>query len=216
MSSCTHCGSPMETTWKFCEQCGTPRADEPRLATTSPGIGPLVPLSSDPVEHTAQGHHALLAKAGRLPVHRLPRRWSLAGVTLLVSALIAAVVLGLLDHGQLDSTRATLHATSQHLARTVRQRNSLERQLSTTKAELSQAQSQLSAAENQIAGLQNSLSNANSQINLQAGQISVLKTCLNGVVVAINEAAAGDLQGADATLAGVGPSCQQASALINQ
>jgi hypothetical protein len=65
-----------------------------------------------------------------------------------------------------------------------------------------------------LKGLQTSLNDVQTQVSLQAGQIDVLKTCLDGVSNALSYAAYGQYSAAINSLNAVNSECETAYALF--
>jgi hypothetical protein len=86
--------------------------------------------------------------------------------------------------------------------------------LASARSALNHARSQRNSYEAQLNQAQQDLSSAQSQNNLQAGQIGVLKTCLNGVLDSLSYAANNDYTDAIATINGVSGACTSASTLL--
>jgi chromosome segregation ATPase len=132
---------------------------------------------------------------------RLVRRTCIvvAGAVLLgTSGVVAANEIG--THDALWLARSALNTTRQQLAQASAQRD-------TYQAQLRQAEDQLNQA-------QQSLSSAQSQVILQGNQITVLKTCLRGVLDSLSYAAANDYTDAISTIDGVSTVCNEASTML--
>jgi hypothetical protein len=83
-----------------------------------------------------------------------------------------------------------------------------------SKAGEARVQKALSTAQAQFRGVRTSLSDANGRINVQSGQIETLKSCLNGVSIALNDVAYNDYSGAVSALDAVRVSCRAAYKIV--
>jgi hypothetical protein len=157
-----------------------------------------------PFSHPSLGFPDFAASASRRRSarRRFHRRVALAflagGLVFAASWIVAANDIG--THNALASARSTLAHTRHQLAAVSAQRD-------TYQAQLRQAQDQLSQA-------QQSLSSAQSQLNLQGSQITVLKTCLGGVLTSLSYAANSDYTDAISTINGVSGACSSAASLL--
>jgi hypothetical protein len=188
-----------------------PNADHPsqasrHAATRTVSTGPATSPNGDKLgelvlfpsfAHPSFGFPDFAASAPRRRSIRRRQRGRVVGVltagalVLGTSGILAANEIG--THSALASARAALAHTRHQLASTQAQRDSYQ-------AQLQQAQQNLSSAQ--------------SQVNLQAGQIGVLKTCLNGVLDSLGYAANNDYTDAIATINGVSGACTSASTLV--
>ena len=154
--------------------------------------------------HPAFGYPDFVVSARRRrSARRVARRRTL------VATMVGAVVLGgswvivtneIGTHHALGQARTALAHTRQELSKTTSQRDAYQ-------AQLRQAESQLSQA-------QQNLSSAQSQLSLQGNQITVLKTCLGGVLSSLSYAAANDYTDAISAINGVAGACNSASSLV--
>jgi len=97
----------------------------------------------------------------------------------------------------LAQTEDTLADTRSTLAQRTRERDSFRNKYNDTRTELK--------------GVKNSLTKARNRIELQAGQIDILKTCLDGVAGALIYVSYGDYYSASAALDAVRVSCNRAA-----
>jgi hypothetical protein len=169
-------------------------------ATTAPGeVVPFPPFS-----HPAFGYpdFAVSAKRRRSRRRRLVRRMvfgAFAGAVVLGgSGVLVANELG--THDALASARRALAHTREQLARTTSQRDTY--------------QAQLNQAENQLSQAQRSLSSAQNQVNLEGTQITVLKTCLGGVLNSLSFAAVNDYTDAISAINSVSGACNSSAAIL--
>jgi septal ring factor EnvC (AmiA/AmiB activator) len=158
----------------------------------------------------------------------MARGWrGLRRALLVLTALALAagvIVLGVNDlqtHHQLRDTRLDLAATQSSL-RLVRDDLSAARsnlinsqtQLGATRKSLSASEAKLATAEQDLQGLRNSLSDAKGRVTVQSGQIEALKSCLNGVSIALRDAANLDYVSAVSALDAVQVSCDVANKIL--
>ena len=162
------------------------------------------------------------------PKRRSPLIAAIAGA---VAVAIAVALLGVNDagahsrltktRGNLASTQSTLTATKADLGSTQQHLSATQQHLSATKADLDTANATkarlhdaLVSTQQELSGVRGNLANTQNQLNLQAGQMSVLKTCLSGVATAFSADLDGDYSAALAALDSVESACREASALL--
>lgn len=155
------------------------------------------PSGSPPFSRPAFGYPDFVVSAKRRRSVRRRRHRRMA-----VAALVGAVVIGagwvvasndIGTHHALAQARTALAHSRAQLSRTAAQRD-------TYQAQLRQAESQLAQAQSQVA--------------LQGGQMTVLKTCLGGVLSSLSYASSGDYTDAIATIDSVANACNSASSLV--
>jgi len=203
---CPGCGEATEHTWAFCEWCGHDVAGPKTGAPSIPGprrASELMPPTTGESPHTGT------------------RRW-LTGRRL-VRGMAALVGAGLLTAGtllhfdtrqSLDRSQQSLAATQHRLDETSAKLRASEASLGRVKAELASETKRRQGTERELAGVRGSLNDANDKMNLQASQIETLKSCLNGVSLALHHAAYADYSAALAALDAVQVSCDKAYQML--
>jgi hypothetical protein len=220
---CDTCRSPITVDSKFCGTCGNAIAAPVAEASAGPPALVLAPERIDPVAPEGRtGSDGPTATAPAPVTRRLTRDRVLAGA--LALAVVAAGVVTYDDvrhRGTLDRTRRQLAATRSELASTVARLDSTaatldstQIDLTSTRADLSASNKTLSTLRGQLSGVRNTLSDAKGKLNVQASQIVTLKSCLNGVTIALGDVAYGDYSGAVSALDAVRVSCQAASRIV--
>ena len=163
-------------------------------AALSPGPPPGVPGASPEVP----------------PFGTAPDRssWRVAALAAAAAVVVLAILLAVLNsigtHRRLDDTRHDLATTEQELATT-------KTELASRTAERDDLRNKLTAAEGELGGVKQSLSDTRSKVDVQAGQIDSLKTCLNGVLDALDSATAEE---AFRILDSVESACERSSELL--
>lgn len=238
MAHCVKCGTYQELGAQFCGSCG---ARTPAMASLAgngnanqrPPNGspwassPTSPASSHDNGRAARpnGHElwatSATARGGRSESWDR-RRWltvaaSAAAFVLIVGAIFVHVGV----RRDLSRTRTQLASTSQTLEQTASDLESTKSDLKTTQDNLTETESERDSlsTENEvlqgkIQGVQGSLNDARSELGLQAGQISTLKTCLNGVAIALRDVLNNDYYGAASALQSVQGPCNEAFRLL--
>ena len=148
---------------------------------------------------------------------------TLAVLTVL-TVLAAVGVLALNDQGThqrltrssqaLKASQAQLKATRVKLADTVTQLTGVKTDLASTQTTLTTTKKALAAKEQDLRGVQNNLSDVKSSLTIKSGQVETLKSCLNGVSIALRDYANGDYAGTVSALGAVQVSCNSAYALL--
>ncbi len=111
-------------------------------------------------------------------------------------------------HGRsLADTRADLGVTRSKLRQLRNDTREQEKQKAVLVADLTAKQAELDA-------LKASLLSTEGRVNVQAGTIATLRSCLDGVTLALVQVANNDLATAQQTLSGVQAPCRQAEALL--
>jgi septal ring factor EnvC (AmiA/AmiB activator) len=108
------------------------------------------------------------------------------------------------SQSQLGETRAELTETARQLTGARKSLRSTESALKTTKAALS-------VREHDLTGVRNDLNDAKSSLTIKSGQVETLKTCLNGVGIALRDYSTHDYAGVLSSLDAVKVSCNTAS-----
>jgi len=225
---CPACQHELDPTWSFCGSCGTPRPDGPAAPPTAElatvvTLPQTTPPTSQPVslEDTAVIETVVVDPVDDENEAMSPTpksRWRRRLLTLGCAAvlLLAVVAVGLVvaneigTHHRLDRTRTELSATESQLASTRAKLGATTRDLAGRTTERDALQSQLNDVNTQLQGVRGTLSDTQNRVSLQAGQISSLKSCLNGVSTALSDAAYGDYSGAVGALDAVQISCRDA------
>ena len=163
-----------------------------------------------PAGPAAEQSRALEAEAAR-GRRGAGRRWVLP-VAFAVGAvmLVAATVVGINAHAQLNrthssvaSTRAELRHAQTLVAETKAELTKVSGQAATSRRALASASAQLSAAQAKLAADQ-------VDVFSKGVSISQLDTCVSGVEQALNQISLGDPTGAATTLNGVAANCRAA------
>ena len=240
-STICSCGAEQATDARFCAECGDAVAHPGALSTDLPtqqltaghhtmllaklpGQSVLSPLLStiEPVEMAAGVPHDAPHK---------PRRWLIVKGLVAVLVLTAVALLAINDfgtHQELAKSRGAFSASQTHLqstqvklADTVTQLTgaksnlaSTEATLTTTKATLTTTQKTLAAKVQELSGVRNNLTDVKSSLTIKSGQIETLKSCLNGVSIALRDLANGDYAGTISALDAVQVSCDSAFAMF--
>lgn len=240
MASCPTCGNEIQARWLFCRGCGAPATadDVPaEAAATGTGGAPVVALhahqaepdfSTDPQHETAPEEHdapslgptdAPGPTEPAVPAPASSKRVIFTKRRVITALVVASLIAGFstLTAWGLD-TRSRLSATEDTLATTEATLQDTEDTLSETRATLAtrtKERDSFKARYNdtlrELKGMKRSLTNARNRIELQAGQIDILKTCLNGVAEALVYVAYGDYYSASAALDAVSVSCNRAA-----
>ena len=114
----------------------------------------------------------------------------------------------------LSETKASLADSEDKVADLTKDLAAKQSELTAKLAELESARGTIAAKDQELAGVRGSLSNVERRVELQAGQIETLKSCLNGVTLALIHAANFDYRSAVAALEAVEVSCQRANELV--
>jgi hypothetical protein len=220
MERCSNCHRPVEAEWAFCEGCGAvlphhglPKAAGDAVETPVAPI-PLFPESREPASMPLQTESAEPA-LGR----HTPRRWIwpvVLGATITIALGLGTYLYMTLEGARddLTSTQTDLDRTATSLSVTQDQLAETEGELSETTAERNQLEGKVRSLKADLRGVRGTLNEANADLELQAGQISTLKTCLNGVSIAFDRVLDFDYRGAAAALQSVECACNEAFALI--
>lgn len=225
MASCPECRVHVDPEWRFCHACGSSLAERTAEMITpiaaAGGVTQPAPREEWTAERSTPATRPGTMSESPEPTlrrSRWPSRLSLLFglvVGLLILALVA--ILATNDagtHRSLTQTRTDLTSTRHQLSSSRSNLSTTEKQLAAITKQRDSLSLQLLAQTTTVTGLQNSLSNAQQQVDLQAGQISILKTCLQGVSNALSDVSIGDYLSAVSALDSVQVSCQSASALF--
>jgi hypothetical protein len=242
-TGCPDCGEPTATGWEFCRACGQtlqPQTAANGLAIDAsgtvvlglPNVDTLAGTRLEPIGQAERGRSSRLWKIAGVVVvvlctgaavaaggflwrttheNLVESESLLAGVRAELATTeneFTAVQQQLADtSAQLDATVDTLSATQRSLASEVQRAEAAEgeRDALTTK---------VNATESELEGVRGSLNETRGRVELQAGQIQILRSCLNGVLLALNYAAYDDWSSAIASLEAVETSCQEATELL--
>lgn len=242
-TTCASCGASVESDLRFCGECGTQRSDAPvqGIPLPLPRQREVPHLDHVPANATV-GLHELLQPmpASRVssptqPLaepNRTRHRLRLISLVVVIATVMAGVgVLALNDRGtharlatsqqqyrasqaRLGDTLGTLKSTRVDLASTTTSLQTTKASLQTTTTELNSTKKALTTKVQQLAGVRNNLSDVKHNVTIQATQIETLKSCLNGVSIALGDLANGDYSGALAALQAVDVSCNAAYKLF--
>ena len=212
-SPCAQCGQPIAGSARFCGACGAVAPDPE--AAVSPI--PFPRIDTEPETRPVELGEFTRPSRRRVVV---PILW-----TVLAATLVSAALLGWNDvqthhhltatHGHLTSARSSLTRVGADLSATQTRLAATQSELDTTQADLDQTKQSLAAVKQRLGGVSNSLSDAKSRLNVQSGQIETLKSCLNGVSLALSDAAYGDYSSAVSALDAVRVSCDAAYKILN-
>jgi hypothetical protein len=155
-----------------------------------------------PVTHTQPGPAPAARDRGRL---RLVA--TAAAVVLVVAALVVGVLNGLGTRDRLSSTRKDLASTTKELTSTKHTLAGTQRDLTARTTALNLARGELADANQQLTGVRQTLADSKAQVNLQAGQISQLRTCINGIASGLQLAATGQFDAGLAAINAVQSAC---------
>lgn len=186
--TCGQCGREAQPGQSFCENCGASLVDA---------------ASSRSEPNATRGH-------GRWLV------W--VGAVVVLLALVGAASYFYLE---LQDTEERLSATEANLEDTATTLGATEEELSTTEESLEERtlerdrlDTRVRDLKNDIQGVRGSLDLAQTDLELQAGQISSLKTCLNGVSIAFEHVLVENYPAAAAALESVEAPCNEAFGLL--
>jgi hypothetical protein len=133
-----------------------------------------------------------------------------AVVALVAAALVAAVVVAFVGHGQLRKADSTLATTRSELRHTLAAVAAARTELLNVTGRADVAGQTLTAAAAQLATDQTRLAQAQADQFYQGVSINQLDLCLAGVEQSLNQIALGNTAGAAATLEGVAANCRSA------
>jgi hypothetical protein len=183
---------------------------------------PVAPSYPNPIAESTTVAHAASPMASTQHSWLRRQKVAVSVVLLLVAALAVLAVNDTGAHSQLSSTRrhlnqtaATLVATQGSLAATNTRLTSTQSALSTANSDKANLQQQLTSTQQELGGVRDTLSSTQSQLNLQAGQLSILKTCLSGVETSFSAVLSGNYSSALAAIDSVQAACQTANSLVN-
>lgn len=234
-SVCQSCSAPQDGRARFCTECGAPMPGQlPDMAASIPAQREEQSEESAttalPVLLSSREARAVPTVTAAPPTGR--SRIKVVTLVLAVLVFLAGVVVLGLDaratHQALDETRQSLRATEATLASTQSELATAETELATTLTDLTGTKTELASVEKALAdvkkqlagkeqdlrGVRNNLAEVKSSVTIQAGQIETLKNCLNGVSIALSDAAYGDYSAALSALQAVEVSCDKAYALF--
>lgn len=197
----THLGS--EATVTATQRTGNGSDD---VTAPLPVAGPSVPIGPPPgFPAEAPAPYAVAPSRDRSTI-------KVAALAAATAVVLLALALGIANNvgtrRRLDDTREDLASTDRSLATT-------RSELAARTAERDDLQNKLSAAEKELGGAKQSLTDTRSKVDAQAGQIEVLKTCLNGVLTSLEVAGTtGDTEEAFRILDSVEGACERSSELL--
>jgi len=227
MDKCMNCGITVEPTWRFCGECGADLpASVPAHAASIAGNGFGAGVSPAPLPNgngTAKPRSPATMPADWVASGPAASFWSgitrkqiITGVSVFLGVVLVAVavMVHLGVRHQLATTRAELAATSSNLQISQQKLSETQTNLTSMTLERDDLNSQVQSLTNKVDGLNGSLSDARNQVNLAASQIAVLKSCLSGVSIALNDILHNNYYGAASALQAVQGPCQEASAIL--
>lgn len=217
MNHCPSCGTRLDESWDYCGNCGHLVREDQHAAPTEP-IG-LSPQGTDePRDMQPAGASAVPSAAPRersRPGGGWRRVLVIVVVVVLVTAGVAtASVAGYRLNRTLDHTEADLASRSRTLGETEQELEATRIDLQTTKRERDELRAKAEDLRLDLGGLRGTLQKAENKVELQAGQIGTLKTCLNGVSLALDAVIYLDYRGAARALQAVETECNEAFALF--
>jgi hypothetical protein len=230
---CTSCAAVQPADARFCAECGTPMtraADGEGLIPSQRAVESIESIEN-PAEPSVAASAPPVSGNGLPAVGPTSRRRMMITVVAGVAVLAAVAVLALNDRGthsrlaasraafassqgHLKATKAELATTVAELIQTKSDLTTANGDLETTKATLAATQKSLAAKEQDLVGVRNNLNQVKNSVTIQAAQIETLKSCLNGVSIALSDAAYGDYSSAIAALDAVRVSCNAAYDLL--
>lgn len=234
-ASCHSCGAAQGSEERFCAECGAAAGDsrgvvsDPQTLKTigqqqtvvvlaereESDLPAPLPSTSEPVEMTSD---LVQGRPRKLP-------WRLIVKALAAASVLAAVaVLALNDYGThqrltrsvgaYTTSQSKLLGTRVQLADTVTRLTGVQNNLASTESSLTTTKQALAAKVQDLAGVRNNLTDVKSNLTIKSGQIETLKSCLNGVSIALRDYANGDYAGTISALNAVQVSCHSAYALL--
>lgn len=240
-AACQSCGATQVPETRFCAECGAATANRGAVLADGPtqnlaeehrtmmltqepgqGIRLTLPSTLEPVEMAAGVPEDAPHRSRRSLIVK-----GLAGVLVLAAvALLALNDFG--THQQLAQSRGAfstsqtdLRATQVKLTDTGTELTAVQGKLAstdatltTTKKTLATTKQTLAAKVQDLAGVRNSLTDVRSSLTIKSGQIETLKSCLNGVSIALRDLANGDYAGTISALNAVQVSCDSAFAML--
>jgi hypothetical protein len=213
-TTCQSCGASATGEGQYCADCGSP--------LVAPALDSVVPEQRTSQEMVGLDfRNELVAQPSVAGRSRARKLTATAACALLVAGVATLAMNDRGTHQRLSHTRAALqasqqrlHSTESVLSQTQADLSDANADLASTKANLTKVEATLKSKEQTLVGVQNSLSDAKTSVTVQAGQIQSLKSCLNGVQIALSDVAYGDYSGAVAALNAVQVSCNAASEIV--
>lgn len=217
-TSCRQCGCPLNPAWDFCGHCG---AQTHPMSVVPANAGMGAPDASDRAPNiatelvpttTSLSETSVAAPARRRFGWLDGRRAMVAAIGLvMVVVLVVGTVVELGTRHRLSATRARLATTQTNLSATRSDLTATSNSLKARTTERDALQSKVDTLNTQLQGVQGSLNDAKANLNSQSNQITVLKSCLSGVMTALVAVGNGDYNGAVGALQSVDSVCRQAS-----
>jgi uncharacterized protein HemX len=191
------------------------------LPSPAPPVPPAPPVASKAPAPTPAPVTAVTptAPVSAPPVPKRSSSWRERGpfIAAGVAALALVVVLVaayLPARSKLSDTRGELRRAQAELTAANKKAEQAANDLTTRTAERDALQLKYDDVAGQLNGAQSSLASSQDRIANQAGQIDVLKSCLNGVATALSYIAEDDYISAGAALDAVEVSCETAESLF--
>lgn len=230
---CESCGRLAEGHWLYCRSCGArlPREAFVAVGASSTGNGARESVTAT----NGRGRYALWPPAPSLqppvspiavdgPAQATRTRSRAVRISLMVLAAIialglvaGAVGVDLSVRSELSDTRRTLGSTQDALTSVRDQLEEAAAELSSVTAERDEATSALNSAKGAITSLNGTIQSLRTKIaglegtvDGQRQQITVLRTCVAGLVTALDAVSIGDYWSAVAALQSVEPACTEA------
>jgi hypothetical protein len=221
MKRCASCGREVREGSRFCEGCGVDlNSHDLPMAAGSEEPSPVAPVTLLPAaERTLDADHEQVQATEVESWNDRRRRW--VWPTIFALALASALGAGVFLYVTLEQTRDDLTARQVDLNQTSAVLDDTESELADTESALAattderdQLEGRVRSLKTSLRGVRGTLDKAQANLELQAGQISTLKTCLNGVSIAFDRVLRFDYRGAAAALQSVETPCNEAFALI--
>jgi hypothetical protein len=151
-----------------------------------------------------------------------PARAVAGGIVVVVLVAVAVLATGWrsssselkASNTQLAAAKAQLNQTKDALAASEQASEGMKLELTGKVIETQKTAEELAATKQEASGVRQSLADSQKRVDLQANQISVLKTCLDGIARADYEAAHGSYDVAVSILNSVQPACRKAAAYL--
>jgi hypothetical protein len=151
-----------------------------------------------------------------------PARAVVGGIVVVVLIAVAVLATGWrssssqlkASNTQLAAAKTELNQTKDALAASEQASEGMKLELTGKVIETQKTAEELAATKQEASGVRQSLADSQKRVDLQANQISVLKTCLDGIARADYEAAHGSYDVAVSILNSVQPACRKAAAYL--
>ena len=216
-ASCHNCNATLDSAARFCAECGAEAADPAAFSPDPPTQQQTLRLMlaeqespdlQQPLGSTSKPVETPSALPAGSP--NTNRKGLIVTTIAAVSVLAVVAVLALNDYGTHQSLARSMQAysTSQSqlkntrttLQDTVSQLTGVKSNLTSTQSALTTSKAALVSMQQNLTGVQNNLNDAKSSLTIKSGQVETLKSCLNGVMIALGDYANADYAGTIAAL----------------